>query len=157
MTRQLIKGMTMLMLVVALALVSAVASYGQSSSTAAADIPFEFVVSGKTLAAGHYQLYASNAGGDVVTIRGAESGQSAMSLTIGLMRRRASDEGKLVFHRYGNRYFLREIWNAGDNAGRQLPKSREEKAIQRELASVRSKTESSQGDYKRIEVALANR
>jgi hypothetical protein len=155
MTRQLIKGMTMLMLVVALALVSAVASYGQSSSTAAADIPFEFVVSGKTLAAGHYQLYAANTGGDVVTIRGA--GQSAMSLTIGLMRRRASDEGKLVFHRYGNRYFLREIWNAGDNTGRQLPKSREEKAIQRELASVRSKTESSQGNYQRIEVALANR
>ena len=150
MTRQLIKGMTMLLLVVALALFSAVASaYAQSTSTASADIPFEFVVGNKTLAAGRYQLSAASAGSEVMKIRGNE--QSAMTLTTGLEHGARSEQGKLVFNRYGNRYFLREIWNAGDNTGRRLPKSKEEKAIQRELASVRSKTES---NFERIQVAL---
>jgi hypothetical protein len=35
-------------------------------------------------------------------------------------------QGKLVFHRYGDEYFLSQIWQAGVNAGRELPKSRRE-------------------------------
>jgi hypothetical protein len=36
------------------------------------------------------------------------------------------ERSKLVFHRYGDRYFLAQIWVAGYNSGRELPKSRQE-------------------------------
>jgi hypothetical protein len=152
MTRQLIKGMTMMLLVVALALFSAVASaYGQSNTTSTADIPFDFAVGNKSLAAGHYELSAATAGSEVVRIQG--NNQSVMTLTMGVLNRAAQDKGRLVFRRYGNKYFLAEIWKAGESDGRQLMKSKEEKAIQRELASIRSKSQS----YERVEVALVKR
>ena len=34
-----------------------------------------------------------------------------------------SEQSKLVFHRYGDRYFLAQIWMAGSNSGQELPKS----------------------------------
>jgi hypothetical protein len=153
MTRQLIKGMTMLLLVVALALVSAVASaYGQSRTTTAANIPFEFAVGDKAMAAGHYTVSEATAGGQVVKIQGAE--ESVMRLTTSILNQPSQDKGRLVFRRYGNKYFLAEIWRAGESDGRQLLKSREEKAIARELASIRSKNKSTENLYERIEVAL---
>lgn len=150
MSRQLIKGMTMLLLVVALALVAVDSAYGQSNSTAKADIPFEFVAGGNSLAAGHYEFSSATAGREVVKIRGTE--QLAMMLTISISNRTPQDKGKLVFRRYGNKYFLAEVWNAGESSGRQLVKSKEERAVQRELASIQSKTRA-----ERIEIALVSR
>jgi hypothetical protein len=43
---------------------------------------------------------------------------------------KAPDQGKLVFNRYGDRYFLSEIWTAGDTSGRTLLVSK----VERELA-----------------------
>jgi hypothetical protein len=150
MSRQLIKGMTMLLLVVALAFVTAVASaYGQSNSSNA-NIPFEFVAGGKTLPAGHYQVASATDGGQVVRIRATESKESTFSLTMGILNRAPAEKGKLVFRRYGNKYFLAEIWQAGDRDGRQMLKSKEERAVERELASIKSNTR-----CERIEIALA--
>jgi hypothetical protein len=39
--------------------------------------------------------------------------------------------GSLVFHRYGDEYFLSEIWPAGSSTGRGLPKSRAERELKR--------------------------
>jgi hypothetical protein len=152
MKRQLVKGMTMLLMVVALAFVSAVASaYGQ---TARADVPFEFVAAGRTLAAGHYEISAANSTREFVRIRNNGTEQSTMMLTIAATKNRVVEEGKLVFRRYGNRYFLAEIWNAGESEGRQLLKSKEEKAIARELASIKSNTKTGP---ERVEIALVKR
>jgi hypothetical protein len=41
-------------------------------------------------------------------------------------------EGVLVFHQYGDEYFLTEIWPAGGQTGRALPKSRAERELQRQ-------------------------
>jgi hypothetical protein len=59
---------------------------------------------------------------------------------------------RLVFHRYGQRYFLAEVWNGADKVGRQLMKSRDELAIERELASISSKSEMAQSCYETVEV-----
>jgi hypothetical protein len=37
--------------------------------------------------------------------------------------------GKLVFHRYGNEYFLSEVWTPGDEWGHRLSKTRREREI----------------------------
>ena len=152
MTKQLIKGMTMLLLIVALAFVTAVAANAQSN----ANVPFEFVVGSKSLPAGHYRITNATAGGQVVRIASATNEMSVFNLAMRTTNGRAAKESKLVFHRYGNRYFLAEIWRSGETEGQKLLKSREEKAIERELASIASKSELAQRGYERIEIALVS-
>lgn len=42
----------------------------------------------------------------------------------------SSQRGKVVFHRYGNRYFLSEVWIGGESTGRVCVQSRAEKRLQ---------------------------
>lgn len=151
MARQLMKGMTMLLLIVALAFVTAVASANAQST---ANVPFEFVAGSKSLPAGHYSITNGTAGGDVVKISATAKAMSVFNLTMRTSNGRGSKESRLVFHRYGNRYFLAEIWRAGETEGQKLLKSREERAIERELAAISSKSEFAQRGYERVEIAL---
>lgn len=151
MAKQLIRGMTMVALLVAIALVTAVASASGQSTISRADIPFEFVAGNKTLAAGHYRITNVSSGAEVLKIAGTESGQSVFRLTISVQASARKNEGKLVFRRYGNHYFLAEVWMTGESAGRQLMKSKAEKSIERELASNRSQRGPA---FERVEIAL---
>ena len=154
MARQLIKGMTMMLLLVALALVTAVVS-AQAQSPSTADIPFEFVAANQNMPAGRYLITNNNPGtGDVVRITSRMKDASLFALTTRVQASREQEKGKLVFRRYGNRYFLAEIWTAGQRDGQQLRKSRAEKSIERELASMTSKSEIAQSRYERVEVPL---
>lgn len=150
MTKQLIKGMAMLLLLVALAFVTAVASANAQST---ANVPFDFVAGGKSMAAGKYIVSNSTSGGEIVRIS-SSSNETVFNLTTRLNNGRPAQKSKLVFHRYGHRYFLAEIWKAGESEGQKLVKSREEKAIERELASITSKSEFAQRGYERVEIAL---
>jgi hypothetical protein len=47
----------------------------------------------------------------------------------------------LVFNRHGDQYFLSQIWEAGDSAGRELMTSREERQLERELAKSAGRRE----------------
>ena len=157
MTKQLVRGTTMLLLVVALAFVTAVASVNAQSRRSNADVPFEFVAGNKTLPAGHYNIADSTLGGEVVKISATEKDASVFAMTVRLTRKAGNEQGKLVFHRYGNRYFLAEIWTGGDREGQKLGKSREEKSIENELAIITSKTELPQRTYERVEIALVRK
>ena len=158
MANQIIKGLTMLMIVVALAFVAAVASAnGQSSQQAVAKIPFEFVVGDKSLPAGEYGVGSLNASGEVLRIRSTEDDDSAIRLTSPITRNSAPDKGTLVFHRYANHYFLTQVWSAGETTGRQLMKSKQERAIEREMAAISSKSESAQSRYEIVEVVAVRR
>jgi hypothetical protein len=153
MKRELVKGTTMLLLIVSLAFVTAVAANAQSRR-ANADVPFDFVAGNRTLPAGHYNIADSTTGREVVRISELKQAKGVFALTILVSSREAPKQSKLVFHRYGNRYFLAEIWNAGDREGQKLMKSREEKSIENELAIISSKTELPQRSYERVEIAL---
>lgn len=52
-----------------------------------------------------------------------------------------ANKTKLVFNRYGNQYFLSQIWVKGATLGRQLPKTSREKEVGRELALERARGE----------------
>ncbi len=41
----------------------------------------------------------------------------------------AQEKTKLVFHRYGDQYFLAQIWTEGNNRGLELPKTRREREV----------------------------
>jgi hypothetical protein len=151
MKKQMIKGLTMFMLIVALAFVTAVVSANGQSQSVKADIPFEFAVGDKTLGLGEYAIKSATAGGDAMMIRSENAKSSALRLTNAIEDKRNVGQVKLVFHRYGERYFLAEVW-AGESGGRELLKSRQERAIERELASIPAKGSSAQARYERVEV-----
>ena len=148
MAKQMIKGMTMLLLVVALSLVTAVVSAnGQSSKRQIANIPFTFVVGDNELSAGKYSVEPATSTGEALKISGTENGTAMFRMSSQLDSREPAEKGKLVFHRYGNQYFLAEVWTAGERRGRQVTKSRGERAIEREHTAIRSRSE-------RVEVEL---
>ncbi len=133
MKRELLKGITMLALLVTLALATAVASANaQSAQKVVADIPFEFSVGYKVMPAGQYSVQTIVSAGDGLLIRSADGKSSALRMSEATERGDKS-QARLVFHRYGERYFLAQVWSGSNNTGRQLTISQEECAIEREL------------------------
>lgn len=137
MKRQIVKGLTMLMLLVGLAFASASVANGQSGKQLTAQIPFDFIVAEKTLRSGKYDVRSANSAGDVLAIRDVDGKERVMRLTSETGSKAGQDmDAKLVFHRYGNTYFLSQVWMAGRSDGRELPKTRQERAIERELKAI---------------------
>jgi hypothetical protein len=103
-----------------------VAASPSQAGDISAKVPFSFTVNGsKSLPPGQYTLSTSGAVGTML-VRSANDG--AFSTTSRLQSRN-QDEPKLVFHKYGDTYVLRQVW-LGGGVGRELPQSR----FERELA-----------------------
>ena len=98
-----------------------------------ANIPFDFTVLDKKLPAGKYSIgRAQNSNGDtVIQIVSADGRDNVSRLTIPVLTNEPEKRGLLVFHQYGDEYFLYEIWPAGGHTGRALPKSRTERELER--------------------------
>jgi hypothetical protein len=137
MKRQVAKGLTMLMVTLALAAASAVVANGQTARRLAAQVPFDFVVGDKTMHAGEYQVNPLNDDGNAIVISN-NNGDRAVRLSYTAERSDKQLRAKLVFHRYGSTYFLSQIWMAGQATGRELPKTRQERAAERELKMIAS-------------------
>jgi hypothetical protein len=93
-----------------------------------ANIPFSFVVSGKTLPAGEYNVRRGTSP-DTMIIRGVNHGEGAFTAfvptTVPSARRGIA---RLVFHRYGDQYFLAQVWTRGSQ-GDQIPPTRLEREL----------------------------
>jgi hypothetical protein len=148
MKKHILKGVSILTLLVAVAFVTAVAPAKGQSVTLRANVPFEFSVGDKTLASGEYRV--TRMGHDAMTIAGRED--SAIRLSIAIESNKVQEQGKLVFHRYGENYFLSEVWTAGDKTGRKLLKSKQERRIEEQLARTFSKSELAQNAYEVVEI-----
>ncbi|HSQ24859.1 MAG TPA: hypothetical protein VLN44_10620 [Pyrinomonadaceae bacterium] len=137
MKRQVAKGLTMLMLVVGLALASAAVANGQSGRQVTAQVPFDFIVAERTLRSGQYDVINVSGAGEVLAIRDADGKSQAMRLTSPVIANGRQDmNAKLVFHRYGNTYFLSQVWLAGRSTGREFAKTKQERAIEHELKKI---------------------
>jgi hypothetical protein len=133
MARRILKRVTMLMLLLTMALVTAVATAnGQSQHRVNASVPFEFIVGDKTLAAADYRI---DTVGEALAIRSAGAKNNVIRLA-NAMTPKESKPARLVFHRYGNTYFLSEVWEGGDRIGRRLVESRQERAMRSELSRM---------------------
>ena len=151
MRKQLLKGFTMLFAVMTFAMVTAVVSVNAQTMKSKANIPFEFVVGDQNLPAGTYSLGAITSSGEVLRIRGVGSEGSAVRLTS--QAKGTAGHSKLVFHRYGERYFLAQVWTTNDD-GRELSTSRQEQAIQKENSRIAS-SKPAKRSYETVEIAIA--
>ena len=50
-------------------------------------------------------------------------------------------KSELVFNQYGDRYFLSEVLTAGEQTGRELAPSHEERALKRDMAKAELRPE----------------
>jgi len=93
------------------------------------DIPFAFVAGNATLPAGEYRVQKLDENSAVLLIHCWDASASALVITNAAQAKEPQAESKLVFNRYGNRYFLSQVWTAGSIRGRQLPISPREKEM----------------------------
>lgn len=98
-----------------------------------AHIPFDFILGDKKLPAGAYSIARAqqNSGDSVLLISSVDSVANVFSLTSAVQTLEPKDEGRLVFHRYGDRYFLFQVWASGASTGRAFAKSRGERDLER--------------------------
>jgi hypothetical protein len=118
--------------------VAAAAAIGQTSpGDMVVDVPFAFSAAGQSLPAGHYVVAAQD---DLIRIFNTNTRGVYISTHSAV--RSKSDGSKLVFHRYGDNYFLASVWVTGNNFGKELFRSHAERELQAqqsemELAVVR--------------------
>lgn len=94
-------------------------------STVKANIPFPFVVEKAAMPAGLYSIESiGTAGSRAMLIR--SSSEARVVLANSAESKEIADKTTLVFHRYGDRYFLAQIWVEGNRTGRHLPISSRE-------------------------------
>jgi hypothetical protein len=98
-----------------------------STHLAEANIPFAFQMGSQTLPAGMYRIDRES--GHLVLLRGPGRAAGFVE-THDAIRFRAATHGTIVFDRYGDKYYLRQIWTAASTDGLECPKSRAEKKSQ---------------------------
>ena len=134
MRKEILKGFTMVVLTVALAFAAAVISANaQASTRLSAAIPFDFAVGNQTMTSGEYSVRSITNDASGLVIRNDDTGKSALRLSNSIEPERNKTQARLVFHRYGQRYFLAEVWPGGRSEGCELLESREERAIRHEF------------------------
>ena len=110
-------------------LVSTPSVQAQSSPKLTATIPFAFQAGSSNMPAGLYSIYLLSQ--HVLLFRAANGHGSGLFMVNPSYDGKVQSTGRLVFHRYGDRYFLREVWEAGSNHGIIYSASRQEKEILR--------------------------
>lgn len=126
-------------LAVAVALVISLVAAGRSVArprVVSAYIPFQFEVGNSKLPAGQYEVESVPTGNSTIqSIRRADGRAAARFSTMITEPRDGNSAPELVFHKYGNDYFLSEI-RTGDNHTLQLFKSRQERESARNQSAV---------------------
>lgn len=125
-------------LIVAILILSTANAIYAQTNTIKADIPFAFSVQNKTLSAGKYVIKDIDTSGQKVFW--SVSGEKKQVVLLAMSKDGADRTGKakLIFNRYGSRYFLSSFQTP--IAQVTLPKSRAERDLQRESEDRLAKT-----------------
>jgi len=114
------------------------AAHGLSSIVV--DVPFDFIVNGKTLPAGKYHVHRALVDADTVLyIHKVGSGEGTSFTTNAAIGLSTPNKTALIFHHYGSAHYLAEIWTGSNNIGHPLPVSKAEQAAARVARTAQSK------------------
>jgi len=100
-------------------------------------VPFDFTVGDRRVPAGDYR-FERNGSPHVILISSFETGTALIVPRDPVAGQAAGRPNTLVFHKYGERYFLKEIWVGDGQSGVQLPRSRSEKEAMSAQRPVRT-------------------
>ena len=104
-----------------------------------ANIPFDFTVLDKHFSAGTYTL-RSDTLQSPIRIQGGKDDTAMFVLALSAQAPTIQEEAKLVFHRYGDQYFLSKIWYPGTDQGRELRVSKAEQVVARNMSKPEETT-----------------
>jgi hypothetical protein len=105
------------------------------------DVPFEFIVNGKTLPAGKYTVRRQVQDSECVFYISRQGGGEGTSFTINAaVDMSAPNNASLIFHHYGSAYYLAEVVTGSNNTGYRLPVSNAERAAARAGTSAEPKS-----------------
>ncbi len=112
------KNYAAIALVACVAFVTLAATPSHAQALIKADVPFEFSAGYGVLPAGEYTVQRIGGMNTLLISSGRRGIEMVMPNTTDW--RTDFETPKLVFHRYGNEYFLAEVWSSSDNAVRKL-------------------------------------
>jgi hypothetical protein len=119
--------------ILGLALVMSATARAQTGGVSAR-IPFKFSVAGRAFAAGTYRMDVTSQQVTVVSL--SDGRPVAMVLANKVSGKAAGKTGRVIFRCYREHCFLREVWAPGDENGRQVMATREERDAAREGAET---------------------
>src|SRR5438093_8575585 len=134
MKKKVLKRLTILSLVSMFTLCAAVVSANaQLSVPIRAKIPFDFSLGDKKLSAGEYTFsrLSGTADNKTMLVRSVDSSTHMFQSSLVAQVLTPKNESTLVFHKYGDQYFLEQIWTSGEQEGTQLSESRSQRTIGR--------------------------
>lgn len=116
---------TILRLTVMMALALAFAAAAQAQTALnhkTFAVPFSFKVGNKVLPAGEYKITADN---QIIRVQKTDGKENAVTLTQRTRGTNNDHNAKLTFRRYGDQYYLSQVW-LPDSLGRELKRPRRE-------------------------------
>jgi hypothetical protein len=123
----------MTLILVAIFASATVSTRAQAVYGVRANVPFDFIVGDETIPAGNISAYGvSSALAGPLAISNLDHGDFAKRAGRSVLGTSESNQCKLVFRQYGNRYYLAQIWMPGHKAW-EVMKSKEEKSLEREM------------------------
>jgi hypothetical protein len=124
-----------------LAILAISSAHAQTAREMTAKIGFSFTIGDKTFPSGEYRVTRLNPASDkaALMIKSADSRMSRIVLTVPVQSGRTQESAKLVFNRYGEQYFLAQVWTPADNMGLELSRSRAERSLARNIGQPEPK------------------
>lgn len=123
---------TRLLVTFGAALLSAALLHAQSATKLSANVPFDFQVGAVDFAAGTCEVYLLMPG--VVRVTSSDHKKTVMVIANPTESTAYNQQARLIFQRYGDSYFLSQVWPDGTVGRRIVPGRR-----QIELASNKQK------------------
>ena len=141
MKKRILGTMTILSFLFVLAALS-VNAQQLSENSIAVNIPFDFAVGETKLPAGKYTLRRIDltSSYDRLVIQSADGrGDTDTIMTRPNRVSETQKKSRLVFKRYGDQYFLAQVWPAGSDTGHDLFQSRSERSLAKAVARSKAK------------------
>ena len=108
---------TLITIVLLFTAVSLFAQTTPSQRLMTVNVPFSFAAGDQFLPAGEY-LVLTVTPERSIRIASTDGKHTAVVNTLPNYANAPSQNSRLVFHRYGNKYFLAQVWTAGQNVAR---------------------------------------
>jgi hypothetical protein len=115
-----------------------VSAHAKTHSTLVLNVPFQFTVGDRLLLPGTYrfeQLLDSAPGLNIIAIRSSDGGTYQAAVTTTTQASTVPHASRLVFKRYGNSFFLSQVWTKGKLVGLLLYRSRGETRLVEQQAA----------------------
>lgn len=99
----------------------------QAQSQVKADVPFDFQAGDKAMSAGNHAV--SSISEQVDLMLNADTDKAVFLIKSIYVQGAHGQRARLVFRKYGNTYFLSQIWDGRSDTGIQLSQSKREKEL----------------------------